>query len=203
MSFIASNFMITEDGYEADYESYIEPITTNIFLNEPLRKIGDYADYIDGKGNKVFRGIYRQTYTGKENWIKSGVFNNTDVFRLDNAVPYIVVHPLSIRSNYLVPRWQVEDNDWAVGEVRFQSQNYLQPTKRIYMSLGVSTVEELKEFLTTKYNEGNPLYIEYPMAEPTEEPISTVLPKLNAKTSIIEVDTSLAPSDAYGKYIKK
>ena len=39
------------------YEPYIEPITTNIFLSEPLRKIGDYADYVDGKGGKVVRNI--------------------------------------------------------------------------------------------------------------------------------------------------
>lgn len=39
------------------YEPYIAPVTTNIYLNEPLRKVGDYADYIDYKNQKVFRQI--------------------------------------------------------------------------------------------------------------------------------------------------
>ena len=37
------------------YEPYIEPITTNIYLDEPLRKVGDYADYIDFENRKVVR----------------------------------------------------------------------------------------------------------------------------------------------------
>lgn len=80
------------------YEPYVEPITTNIFLNEPLRKIGDYADYVDFKSKKA-----------------------------------------------------------------------------IHYSAGVAT----------------------------EETVNVDLPKLNAKTTIIEVDTSLAPSNIYGKYIKR
>lgn len=40
-----------------DYEPYHEPITTNIYLDEPLRKVGDYADYIDFKNSMVVRNI--------------------------------------------------------------------------------------------------------------------------------------------------
>lgn len=40
-----------------DYEPYIEPITTNIYLDEPLRKIDDYADYIDFNKQKIFRNV--------------------------------------------------------------------------------------------------------------------------------------------------
>lgn len=40
-----------------NYEPYVEPVTTNIYLNEPLRKIGEAADYIDFEQGKVFRKI--------------------------------------------------------------------------------------------------------------------------------------------------
>lgn len=47
-----------EEGTEATpYEPYFEPKVYNIYLNEPLRKVGDYADYIDGKRKKVVRNI--------------------------------------------------------------------------------------------------------------------------------------------------
>lgn len=39
-----------------EYEQYSGE-TKHIYLNEPLRKVGDYADYIDFKGQKVMRQI--------------------------------------------------------------------------------------------------------------------------------------------------
>lgn len=49
-----SNIMIIEGSISAvpQYEPYINPKTTNIYLDEPLRKIGDYADYVDFKDKK-------------------------------------------------------------------------------------------------------------------------------------------------------
>lgn len=52
---IYSNIQIEEGTVATDYEPYVEPVTTNIYLDEPLRKIGDYADYIDFKNSKVVR----------------------------------------------------------------------------------------------------------------------------------------------------
>ena len=51
------------------YEEYKEPITTNIYLNEPLRKVGDYADYIDFKNKKVVRNIKEIEFNGSEEWV--------------------------------------------------------------------------------------------------------------------------------------
>ena len=48
------------DTNDINYGKYKIPvtvnnITTNIYLNEPLRKIGDFADYLDYKNGKVVR----------------------------------------------------------------------------------------------------------------------------------------------------
>ena len=56
---IPANVQIEVGSVATEYEPYIEPTTTNIYLNEPLRKIGDYADYIDYKNKKVVRKIYQ------------------------------------------------------------------------------------------------------------------------------------------------
>lgn len=45
---------------------YIEPIITNIYLNEPLRKIGEYSDYIDLENQKVVRNIGENIITGAD-----------------------------------------------------------------------------------------------------------------------------------------
>ena len=39
------------------YDGADNSIITNIYLDEPLRKIGDYSDYIDFKNQKVYRNV--------------------------------------------------------------------------------------------------------------------------------------------------
>jgi hypothetical protein len=65
------------------------------------------------------------------------------------------------------------------------------------------TVADANRWIDSKKADGIPLRFHYVLTTPTEEPLNIDLPKLNAKTTVIEVDTSLAPSNAYGKYIKK
>ena len=62
-----NTFQIEEGNKETDYEPY-KGQTTNIYLNEPLRKIGDAVDYIDFKNKKVVRSVGETTLKGNENW---------------------------------------------------------------------------------------------------------------------------------------
>ena len=53
---------VTFENCEVDIQidegdKYLMPITTNIYLDEPLRKVGNYADYIDFKTRKVVRQV--------------------------------------------------------------------------------------------------------------------------------------------------
>ena len=68
MNYIDINtFQIEEGNKETGYEPYKEK-TIYIYLDEPLRKIGEYADYIDLKNKKVVRSIGETTLKGNENW---------------------------------------------------------------------------------------------------------------------------------------
>lgn len=51
---LASKIMINVGDTALPYEPYHEPITTNIYLTEPLRKIGDEAEYIDFREQKRY-----------------------------------------------------------------------------------------------------------------------------------------------------
>ena len=59
---------VEEGSTATSYEPYSSPVTINLYLNEPLRKIGDYADYIDFSNEKVIRQIGKYTFKGTENW---------------------------------------------------------------------------------------------------------------------------------------
>ena len=73
--------MIEETDKVTDYEPYVNPNTTNIYLNEPLRKVGDYADYLDFYNKKVVRkvgkvdlGTLKYTYGTKNTTYPHGYF---------------------------------------------------------------------------------------------------------------------------------
>ena len=52
----------------SDYEPYRPPITTSIFLDEPLRGIGDYKDKIDFESGTLERKIISKSFDGTEAW---------------------------------------------------------------------------------------------------------------------------------------
>lgn len=54
-SFLQADTQLEEGSRATPYEPSSSHI--NIYLNEPLRKIGDYADYIDFEGQKVVRNV--------------------------------------------------------------------------------------------------------------------------------------------------
>lgn len=60
----AKNVMLEKGEQYTGYEDYAEPMSKNIYLSSPLRKVGDYADYIDYKNQKVFRQIEVLDNTG-------------------------------------------------------------------------------------------------------------------------------------------
>ena len=60
-----------------EYEPYKEPVTTNLYLNEPLRAIGDYKDYIDFENGKLVRNIAESQFLSRYLASKSGSFSGT------------------------------------------------------------------------------------------------------------------------------
>ena len=59
---IISNIQMERDTL-SDYEPYREPTITNIYLDEPLRKVGDYVDSIDFKNQKLIQHVYHEKIT--------------------------------------------------------------------------------------------------------------------------------------------
>ena len=85
-----SNIMITDEDGTPIYEPYIKPQTTNIYLDEPLRKVGDYADYIDADKDVVVRKIKEDTIQRSCTWYKQS--NHSDyntgaiLYRYEGAI---------------------------------------------------------------------------------------------------------------------
>ena len=186
------NIQIEKGTTATEYEPYIEPITQNIYLNEPLRKVEDYADYIDFKNQKVIRNVKEVTFDGTENW----GYRDTD------NIIYLSI-------NNLAPSVYCYSTHFLSEALKDTINPYFRPITnvlRLYQQNGnilYSSADEFKIFLANQNTAGTPLIVYCLLSIPIEEDISCQLPKTLAKTTIIDVDTILLPSNIKGKYVIK
>lgn len=186
-----------EYGSATNYEPYVEPKTTNIYLNEPLRKIGDYADYIDFKNKKIVRYVKSITFDGINNkatyisLYSNGLYYG--VFSIENGVngSYDVSKNTHFKSRLGV----------------YIGNSYVTAYGKLYVM--VHTNQELNNvalwngWLEEQYNVGLPVRACYGLATPTEETLDLPNIPTHKGTTVIETDTNISPSDIWVKYISK
>ena len=211
---------LVTDAESEYYGKYAVPIvvndtTTHIYLDEPLRKVGNYADYIDFKHQKVVRNI-----------IKHSLSVDSIYRKLNNVIRFMDVGPLGkldyhIRSTIF--RNYSEDwyNDresifhhpstwyayyWSVYWHRlgltYDGTNVYRTDDTEQTPLTDSEIINIaKQWLNTLSDKDREVYII--LDTPTEK--STTLPALKTfkGTNIISVDTNISPSNIQVQYIKK
>ena len=190
-----SNYQVRiqiEEGSSAtSYESYKEKIT-NIYLDEPLRNIGDYVDYIDYANGKVVRNVGETIFKGNENWNK---FSSTNKYYVLNGLPTIYKPKILVLSNRFFGRLsgsgkQMKDDKYTYidGDIWLQSvEDY--PRLYIYKD-GITTVQNLKTWLSN-----NNITVVYPLNKPKEETIDLPNIELLDGTSTLQVNTTVSPSN--------
>ena len=193
---IFNNLIVAVDAAPSEYEPYVEPQTTNVYLNEPLRKIGDYADVLDFKDKKVVRNTKEKIFDGSEDW------NHESLSVSDKCNNfYTKIHEAYGDSNTKVLCNMGHHNGSSL------TSNYscrISQSKNFnFRYQAYDNVADFKAKLTEMYNNNNPMILDYVIETPYEEPIECDIPTLTAKTSIVEIDTALLPSNIKGKYIKK
>lgn len=181
-----------------EYELY-KGETKHIYLDEPLKKVGDYADYIDFKNQKVVRNAAETILTGSETWGKTsdtseGVYQG---FCISNSAYNIPKgNNLACFSNkfpYLSLSSAAEKNTIRMGK----NSAY---TLRII--IGAEYVPDLELSTFKTWLSTNNVKIVYPLAAPTEESIALPALKTFKGTSIISADTAVLPSNIKVKYVR-
>lgn len=185
---------IEENTTNTAYEPYKGSITKHIYLDEPLRKVGDYADYIDFRNQKVIRKIYEcdassmnysiQNIPTKHGLIRAGLFT--------------MIVPLMIKGTGLSGFCNVlpiDKSGWdntKVEAMRFGQNN---KALYVYTKNTYSSKEELLDYLgDTRFT--------YILDTPIETYISLPeIPTIKGVTNIIELTTSIQPSNIKTKYI--
>lgn len=193
-----ANFQIAESSEEKEYEPFgykvpikVNGLAHNIYLTEPLRKVDEYADYIDFSNGCVVRKLDEMVFDGTENWLNNGndavylAWMNKDGSYTYNGVPNCISTHLPNANTVLE------------GEI------YFRPTSsglRIYRKgtgQKYTDNEGFKAFLAEEYAKGNPVTLITPYLDTAIKTEPIELPKIpTAKgTTTLTVETTTQPSN--------
>lgn len=171
-----------------------EPLITNIYLDEPLRKIGDYADYIDFANKKVVRNISKYVFQGNESGAISRTYNNNQSYyiHMPNLKSMNIKSGEKLLCNILS---YMPNTQGHLGEAIGYGGN----TSLLFIALlleKATTYQEAINILKDNIVYGISL-------TPTEETIELPTIPTYTGTTIIEVDTAIAPSNMEVEYYAK
>ena len=173
-----------------------DEIVTNIYLDEPLRKIGDYADYIDFENKKVVRKIATKVFDGTEEIV--------DIANGDYRYTYFVLGKRGLviddiclsthfahQANFSYTRpgnnmFRIF-NSTSVDETRIVFRFYLDGAI-------INDVTTVRNLLKSYYDQGNPVIIYYAHANGLETVETVDLPNIstvkdNATLTVIDTIT--------------
>lgn len=165
----------------------------SIYLKEPLRKIGDYADYIDFESGSLISGdIIEMIFTGDENW----------ALYSDKQHTFRFIPNLGIILNGLCSAY----SKIYAADLDVKNGIYLSYTRQIIVTdLNYSTADDFKSYLKEQYMLGTPVKLVVKLADKQPSPQTIELPNIptHKGTNIIEVDTNILPSNMEVKYYGK
>ena len=179
-----SNIQLEYGSSATTYEPYREA-TTNIYLDEPLRKVGDTVDYIDYSNGKIVRNTNLKTFNGNEEWYQFG--SNVALAKWDDGkTPSHGDNDITgIYSNLFRENKNAQT---SANDNTFLTHNILN-VDWIVINRNIN-VSDFKTLLANK----NATFI-YPLATPIEESISLPQIKTVEGTNYITVNTSTDASN--------
>lgn len=170
----------------------------NIFLDEPLRKCGDYVDYIDLESSKVVRTVGEYTFSGNEYIdIPGSVINGYTPFRYQGLWSKFKI---PLMCNYFSYK---QSNYGSVSGQEVLAIYNNQPQLFFIVSnsrIPLNDVSAFKKWLSDLYAAGNPIKVMGGLANPTETEIDLPEIKLNKGTNTITVKTATQPSAVSYQY---
>ena len=200
-SICITDIMLVEGDEPSYYEPYIPTKTYDIYIDEPLRKIGKYADYIDFRSGKIVRVINKKVFGGSESINIPGsviegytpfrhfISGGTYPFLCDKFPYYEINYDNAIGKGECVAKYGGIGNS----QVFFIISNDRIP---------LNDIMAFKNWLEELYLNGNPVTLYYRLSQPIEEPIELPQLLLNKGTNIIKIKTAIEPSLVDWQYYK-
>ena len=172
---ITYNVQIEEGTSATAYEEYKEKLT-NIYLTEPLRKVGDNVDYIDYANGKVVRNIKSEL-----------VANKTWNYRADDDLIYYTDSNI-MRSNY------ANSNYFLSGAQKTGTKPYVLTVSNVFRLYNKNYWSSLDSYKTWLNNHQD-LVVEYLLTTPEEQAIDLPSIELLDGFNTLSINTEARPSN--------
>ena len=205
--YIIKDFQIEIGETASEYEPYHEKIT-NIYLDEPLRKIGEYSDYIDLINKKVVRNVGKYIFNGTEDFDgQNGEYNteNRIMFsRTISSIDELMINRKVISNYFKQSEKSVQSKVNDITGINFNTMEKY--SKVMYFKLPKSLLETLdaagmQKWIKELYDSGNPLIINYQITNKEENIDFDNLDIIN-NTSNITINTNTKISRVDLEYLK-
>lgn len=197
---IISNIQIEENTIATGYEPYHEPSGAVIYLDEPLRKIDDKADYINFANKKVVRNIGKSVLSPEGGYSYYLWNNKHGIMWKGLSESGSLKKGLCNRENHFSQAGVDVHAMWlGVGNNPYIYWVGILDALNIY-SAEKTNGEMIAEFKT--WLESNPTYVCYPLTTPVSEAVDLPAVKLGKNTNIITVGTDIQPSAVNWQYYK-
>lgn len=171
------------------YEAYHEPITTPIYLPTPLYS----GEVLRSDGSREVKWG-KIVLTGEEKIVATGATGTS--YRYDFTNIKTISQIKYARKNSKITHFE-QCNMPTIDVVGYDwhgSSFYLM------IMTTQSTINKFKDWLKSQYEAGTPVTVWYQLATPTTETVTVPqIPTLNG-TTVIDVDTSVKPTEMYTKY---
>lgn len=171
-----SNLMITRTPRDTyipyKYESIPIPEAVKSLDGYGLGVNSEYYNYIDFDRKVFVQNVHRKVFDGTE-YISRGT-NGAGVTRFIASTPYTAINVsnvVNVVCNHYKPSTIYETNDYAENRLGASAS----AIRWVDAELLNGTEEEMKAKLKAWYDEGNPLIVDYVLAEPIETDISAYL----------------------------
>lgn len=193
------------------YEPYHEPITTNIYLNEPLRKIGDYADVIDFERGVVERNIKKVVFDGSEEFDnQNSSFDSEIKTMLCNTEFIDALIGNYILSSHFTKIYNAQNAQAKPGTFsknsleKYKNYTYYNISNKelnvVQSDSTITKVSAFRSYLSKQYDAGTPVTVYYVLTESTTEQFTVPSIPTFDGTTVISTDTEIQTSNVEIKY---
>lgn len=184
---IVYDIQIEAGATATEYVPHVEPF--NIYLDEPLRKVGDVADYVDLETGTVVRMVGEYMFTGSETW-RLETSSSEFIACYTSKLSSVKAKGVDVLSNYFVMGKSATS---PINSIWGRNNNSAVSITISLEYLTESTETALQNLILQWYKNGKPLIVQYQLATPYTETI--VAPGINMKNhSIVSIGTTIQPS---------
>lgn len=200
---LSGKIIFEESDTLHDYEPYgykilvnVNNVITNIYLDEPLRKIGEYSDYIDFANGKVVRNIDEIVLNGSESWTNSAISDDVLVHRFRTLGEKAHVVDIGFSDKFIIRTSDIDIRS-DIELVQFSSSS---SNKYIGLKIKKSRLTTDDVAGLTTWLSSNNVILNYVLLNFEETSITLPnIPTVDGNNTL-NIETEITPSQVYIKY---